>query len=339
VSKVATISKLEALLSRIRSRAAEPRSARSPAVPAHAPAASPAAVAAPAAVAPAMPVVSPAAVAPPAAVASPVPVAPPAAVSPAFAPPTVPAFVPSGAPVFRAARESTPAPPEWTQLDEPTLPPPPLAEAAGDADFDVDVDVPSGTPVPPAVAPSSEAQDPTDSRERLSAAPTTSLESVESDSIDTGPSIEQVEEVNELANEVNEGGIASEEGEAIVEAPASSRRPVTSPPEERLAELAFGAEEEQPPRHTPPPKSGPLPAPPDLEFDADVTGVHATPGISKGEAPAPSVPSPEPSVLAAQAVRADLGSGASAQVPDVIGDAQRFAPATFLALLDASLSL
>jgi hypothetical protein len=122
------------------------------------------------------------------------------------------------------------------------------------------------------------------------------------------------------------------------ETPASSRRPVTSPPEERLAELAFGSEEPQPPRHTPPPKSGRLPAPPAGEFDPDVTGVRASPGISDDEAAPVSEPR-EPSVLSAQAVRPNLGSGPSVHVPDVIGEAQSFAPATFLALLDASLSL
>ena len=147
------------------------------------------------------------------------------------------------------------------------------------------------------------------------------------------------EQVDELVNEVNEGGIAGDEDEEIEETPASSRRPVTAPPEERLAELAFGAEEPQPARHTPPPKSGRLPAPPAVEFDADITGVRAAPGMSASDdATAPSSQT-EPSVLAAQAVRPNFVSGTEMRVVDVIGEAQRFAPATFLALLDASLSL
>ena len=51
------------------------------------------------------------------------------------------------------------------------------------------------------------------------------------------------------------------------------------------------------------------------------------------------LPSAPPSVLSAQPIRPNLESGPSVVVPDVIGEAQRFAPATFLALLDASLSL
>ncbi len=340
MSKVVTISKLEALLSRIRSRAAEPRPAAA-AAPVHAappaafappPVAAPAPAPPPAMAAPAPPApahVAPPAPAPPAAFVPPAPVAPP----PVFNPPTAPAFVPY-VPAARAAREPDPEPPETTQLDEPTLPPPPLVDAAGDDDFAVDVDVTTGTPVPPAMV--AEAQDTTtDSRERLSAAPPVSLESTGPDSADAGPSIEQVAE---LANEVNEGGIPGDEDEAVGEPPASSRRPVTAPPEERLAELAFGAEE-PPPRHTPPPKSGRLPAPPPGEFDPDVTGVRAATAVSADDEIAPVSEQREPSVLSAHAVRPNLGSGPSVHVPDVIGEAQSFAPATFLALLDASLSL
>jgi hypothetical protein len=217
-------------------------------------------------------------------------------------------------------------------VDEPTLPPPPLAGASSDSDFAVDVEMPPATPSPAAVA-ASEGEEGTDSRERLSAAPPELLEPT-GDSLDPGPSLE----VEELA-EVNEGGIPGDEDEEIEKTPASSRRPVTSPPEERLADLAFGTEESQPPRHTPPPKSGRLPAPPPGEFDPDVTGVRAAPVISSDDETMASPHAAEPSVLSAQAVRANLGSGPSVHVVDVIGEAQRFAPATFLDLLDASLSL
>jgi hypothetical protein len=112
------------------------------------------------------------------------------------------------------------------------------------------------------------------------------------------------------------------------------------PPEERLAELAFGSEEPQSARHTPPPKSGRLPAPPAGDFDPDVTGVRVTPGLSVEEEATPiSAPPAEPSVLSPQPVRAQLASGTNVRVPDIIGEAQAFAPATFLALLEASLSL
>jgi hypothetical protein len=325
LSKVVTISKLEALLSRIRTRAAEPRS-RAVAAPAAPPVPAPVAVvAAPVASAP---VVAPA---PPPVAAAP----PPAAVAPpAFVPPPVRA-VPAPPP------PPSPEPPE--AVEETTLPPPPLVEVSSEADFDVDVDVSMPTPeparaseAPEVLAAEAEVSDLDapglrDSRERLSAAPAVAPEPA---AVDAGPTVERVEVLSD-----EEGVAAEDEEEELEEAPASSRRPV-APPEERLAELAFGTEEPQPPRHTPPPKSGRLPAPPAGDFDPDVTGVRAAaPGLSLDEEAPASAPTTAPSVLSAQSVRADLGSGANARVPDVIGEAQAFAPATFLALLDASLSL
>jgi hypothetical protein len=305
LSKAATISKLEALLSRIRTRAAEPRSVRH-AAPAPALTPTPIAVAA----VPVAPVMAP---------------APPSA----FAPATSRAFVPPAPPV-------SPPPPEVSEgvaesippemLEGTTLPPPPLADAPGDADFDVDVDVAATTPQPAVARTTTES----DSRERLSAAPAAQPEAV---AVDVGRSVEPVEV---LSDEEAMASVASDDDQ-IEEAPVSSRRPVAPPPEERLAELAFGAEEPQPARHTPPPKSGRLPAPPAVEFDADVTGVRAAPGrVADDEAVSARG---EPSILSPQAVRAELASGASVRVADVIGEAQAFAPATFLALLDASLSL
>jgi hypothetical protein len=91
--------------------------------------------------------------------------------------------------------------------------------------------------------------------------------------------------------------------------------------------MAFGAEEPAPPRHTPPPESGRLPAVPAVEFDADVTGVReATPIVL-----------PRPRELVPEATRAALVP--SDGVADVVGEAQRFAPTTFAELLDASLAL
>ena len=114
--------------------------------------------------------------------------------------------------------------------------------------------------------------------------------------------------------------------EEVDEAPLSSRRPVAPQPEERLADMAFGTVEPGPPRHTPPPESGRLRAAPAVEFDGDVTGVReATPMASR------------PRELVPEATRADLAP--SDVVPDIVGEAQRFAPTTFAALLDASLAL
>jgi hypothetical protein len=116
------------------------------------------------------------------------------------------------------------------------------------------------------------------------------------------------------------------------EPPASSRRTVASQPEERLAQMAFGVEEPRPPLHTPPPESGRLPAAPAAEFDADVTGVrNATPMLPR------RTDQPIRRELVPEATRPQLAP--SDAVAEVIADAQRFAPSTFVALLDASLAL
>jgi hypothetical protein len=123
----------------------------------------------------------------------------------------------------------------------------------------------------------------------------------------------------------------------IEEAPASSRRPVGPQPEERLAEMAFGAEEPSPPRHTPPPESGRLPAaPPEQEFDVDITGVR------EAAKPASRAPEPQPvqqlaPELAPVALRGDIAT--SSAVADVVGHAERGMPSRFVELLDASLAL
>jgi hypothetical protein len=137
------------------------------------------------------------------------------------------------------------------------------------------------------------------------------------------------------------------------EPPISSRRVVSAEPEERLAEMAFGAEEPLAPIHTPPPESGRLPAAPggfepeaDLaesgrlpasppetfEADPDITGVRsATPLL-------PLRPlQPMTKELVAEATQ--VARAPSEEVVDVIAEAQRFAPSTFVALLDASLGL
>jgi hypothetical protein len=115
-------------------------------------------------------------------------------------------------------------------------------------------------------------------------------------------------------------------------APASSRRPVE--PEEQLADMAFGPGAPQPPRHTPPPESGRLPAAPPDEFDdADVTGVRDATALANGDEPAgrraePIVPEATHPVLAA-----------TSDVADVVGPPPRFVPKTFAELLEATLSL
>ncbi len=121
------------------------------------------------------------------------------------------------------------------------------------------------------------------------------------------------------------------DGAVIPKAPASSRRPVAAEPEEQIAEVAFGNEEpKQPPRHTPPPESGRLPAGPIEEFDADVTGVRTAPLPGNG------APVEEPE-LAPIATRAPLASSES--IVDVAGAPSAFVPTTFAAWLDATLAL
>jgi hypothetical protein len=126
------------------------------------------------------------------------------------------------------------------------------------------------------------------------------------------------------------------EEEMEEEAPSSSRRVVEPVPEERLAEMAFGAGEAPPPRHTPPPESGRLPAAPVVEFDADVTGVRdASPVASVIDGAGAAAPAVVRE-LTPQVVRPEIASG---EPVDVLGAAQRFAPGTFVELLDASLAL
>jgi hypothetical protein len=123
----------------------------------------------------------------------------------------------------------------------------------------------------------------------------------------------------------------------VPRAPASSRRPVALSADEPIADIAFGAEELQAPRHTPPPESGQLPASPVEEFDADVTGVRAAPqpeGVLRAEGDEPTTVQQ----LLPEITRAAL-SAASAAVTEVVGQAKPFAPTTFAAWLDATLAL
>jgi hypothetical protein len=152
-------------------------------------------------------------------------------------------------------------------------------------------------------------------------------------------------------------------------APSSSRRPISPPAAEEIAETAFGADDlSPPPRHTPPPESGRLPAAPELapviDVDdevQDITGVHHTPAAERPAAPAvedtdslarsgeheglsssPDEVTPPPAAVSRVALTPHIARperSASAPVGDPIGQAMAFSPATFGELLDATLAL
>ncbi|HXX70425.1 MAG TPA: hypothetical protein VEK07_24805, partial [Polyangiaceae bacterium] len=111
-------------------------------------------------------------------------------------------------------------------------------------------------------------------------------------------------------------------------APASSRRPVALAAEDHLAQMAFGSEESAIPHHTPPPESGRLPSAAVDEFD-DATGIRGARVEETGRKVIAH--------LAAESTRANLER--NDLVVDTVGEARRFAPATFLELLEASLEL
>jgi hypothetical protein len=160
-----------------------------------------------------------------------------------------------------------------------------------------------------------------------------------------------IEEDASIEADVAEAG----EDSALEEAPASSRRTVTQQPEERIAQIAFGAEEPaREPLHTPPPESGRLPAAAAaIDFDGDVTGVRDSapvaplrPDRSGAPVAAQEAPKPEAAEAASdKAVRGLMPEPTHPNLPggdavaEVIGEAQRFSPGTFVALLDASLAL
>ena len=142
--------------------------------------------------------------------------------------------------------------------------------------------------------------------------------------------------------------------------PSSSRRPTGPEPIEQLEKEIFAPPEdvvEPPPRHTPPPDSGKLPKASDLpptieDFEVgDVTGVHAAP-LNEKRVDLAIEPMMEDLLArsgehrAREASDVDLSPevtrGAisdSDEVAEIVGDAKRFAPATFGDLLDATLSL
>ena len=293
-----TIARLEALLERVRARSGEPR-VRAPQTP-PAVAAMPTALRAPAA--------------------APAPVAPVALKAPVAPPPSPPIQVVQPAPSVIVADDP------FAEADLPTRPPPRAEPPVVEIEVDIDVQEPieeraagplgsfDGSPPPFPV------REAFDSRERLVAADPAGGEPISEPAASAvAPAAEPLSAVAGRAGE-SARDVPREE-----EAPISSQRPVVPEPE-HLAQMAFGAEESRPPRHTPPPESGRLPAAPEIDFDADVTGVR--------HAPAAMAPSAE---LEPQVIRGAVQ--ASAAVADVVSKAQGFAPATFTELVDASLGL
>lgn len=248
----------------------------------------------------------------------------------AAAPRTAPALVATMAPVAAVAPPTVPPPAE---VDEETTPLalPARAEAPTEAEVVVDVDVQEVTSETVIGVPAEEVvvAEAFESRERLVAA-----EPVTPEPVALEP-LADVAVIGEPADESPPELLAAVE-EEVEEAPLSSRRPVAPQPEERLADMAFGAEEPSPPRHTPPPESGRLPAAPTLEFDGDVTGVRDATPIAVA-VPIAVVEPARPREFAPESTRGAVQP--SDAVADIVGDAQRFAPKTFGALLDASLAL
>ncbi|HEX8796727.1 MAG TPA: hypothetical protein VF765_37505 [Polyangiaceae bacterium] len=226
------------------------------------------------------------------------------------------------APVMAAPAPAAPALP----ATEP--PPPPLRPQQTEADIVLEVEVAVATQDTIVAVAAEEVVAPAalESRERLVVAEPVAAEAPPTEIHTREP--EPVPEPEVAAAEVSD--------DEIEEAPASSRRPVGPQPEERLAEMAFGAEEPSPPRHTPPPESGRLPAaPPVQEFDGDTTGVRDAKPVTRHPE---SGPEPQPAAeLAPVAVRADIAPNSS--VADVVGRSERATPSKFVELLDASLAL
>jgi hypothetical protein len=262
---------------------------------------------------------------------------------------------------------------EW-----PTRPPPPAHPAvaspivptaggvspvvARPADTEVDVAAVHGRETGQVVvgSPAEEAADTGfESRERLVAAEPLATEEPQvaafraTAPVDaaSAPEVEAVIEeagIDEAAIEEAVAQEAAAQQAAAEEAPASSRRPVAPQPEERIAQIAFGAEEPRAPLHTPPPESGRLPAAAVADFDADVTGVRDAPPIGPDRSeeegaqarPAESGPSMTRATTregVPEVTRAKLPAGDG--VAEAIGEAQRFTPSSFVALVDASLAL
>ena len=228
-----------------------------------------------------------------------------------------------------------PAPAPVAVAPPPPPPPPPMPPQRTEADIVLEVDVAEATQDTIVAVATDDVVAPAalDSRERLVAAEPLAAEAP---AVDASPTDAEIRAAKPISVPQPEAAPAELSDDEIEEAPASSRRPVGPQPEERLAEMAFGAEEPSPPRHTPPPESGRLPAAPsEPEFDVDITGVRDAKPATR-----PPEPQPEPqraAELAPVAVHGDIA--ASSAVADVVGHAERAAPSRFVELLDASLAL
>lgn len=203
-----------------------------------------------------------------------------------------------------------------------TWTPPPPDDLAPEVGIPVDVDYVETTHVVVADPGGVEvAEGHFDSTERLVVASTAVADADPDEGADDvdQPPAESVDGSAQTAHSVADG-LGEEAGEP---APASSRRPVMAEPDDRLARMAFGAEEAPPPLHTPPPESGRVPASPSDDFDRDPL---ETQEIRQSHEP-----------LIAEATRALLES--AAPVANLIGGPGRPVPTTFSAILDETLSL
>jgi len=286
--------------------------------------------------------------------------------------------VASSASPSRAANGPASAP-----LSRPVAPPPHVVAAAPivtrevpelpeEETEEVELDAVELGSLPPAGPP---AEDPTESRERMVAAPAVdehtdvaNLPPVHKRDRDSdGPTVMRTSPREDDAPELEVAEAAEIDGDAE-ELPPSSRRPIhAEAPEPPLAELAFGDAPAPPMPHTPPPESGRQVSatPADLDFESEATGVRSKPDESLVKAPsappaahastdAPvtvkSVPPPAKTVppaavksvpppvkLAPQVVRPSLD--AADGVASFVGKPVEFKPATFGDLLDASLDL
>jgi hypothetical protein len=224
------------------------------------------------------------------------------------------------------AAQATAEPTAPDPIEEPvqlsTWTPPPPDDPVAEIGIAVDVDYVETTQI--SVADGLQENSPSgrlDSAERLVAAgtaPTYSAGEEGSDHPDPHPA-----ELSRDAGPAMQSAPDAFDEEGADRAPASSRRPVMPDPEDRLEQMAFGAEEARPPLHTPPPESGRVPAAPADDFDSDA------PPMRDGGRP------DEP--LLAEATRAVLPSFAT--VAELTGDASRSMPTTFSAILDEALSL
>jgi hypothetical protein len=238
------------------------------------------------------------------------------------------------------------SPPHAEPVELSTWSPPALEKATREADVEVEVDYVETTQISASDgAPGMEgsAHGTSESVERLVAAQPTAPEVV----VDVAPSTpedvsaeplttssaaeaELARPPEEAASPLEpEAGAEQEEPEP---GPASSRRPVMmTEPEERLEQMAFGTVETPPPRHTPPPESGRVPAAPAVEPEGEATGLRE---VVPSAAEPPSSPVVQ---LVPQPTRAALDS--RDDIAEVIGQAHAFQPATFSALLDATMTL